>query len=1186
MTGIQQRGFHLYTEGIVATVAKEALQNHALPDVSPVFRGPRRIVVQERELAYSFAAHYHPYVGELARRLLRGSTKGLLAADTEYRLRVVLSEPAKGTLGGSVVPLEAGAELLVPDGAGILVAGQPARVAGRHLLLAAGKVLEATVGANVVVPVGVAVQRVKGASLRLVEQARAILVDAGPLPALHRSFFDGYSPDPAAVPDEPDSPHPVDELDFGVGGAYSVYNWELFFHAPMLIAVHLSRNGRYEEAMRWFHFIFDPTDSSDQLTPERFWQVKPFQTTDVEQIERILVNLSTGEDKALYRNTVDAINAWKKNPFRPHAVARFRPSAYMVKTVMAYLDNLIAWGDSCFSRDTGEDIAEALQFYVLAANILRARPQAVPPRGETAPQTYAGLRPDLDKYNNAMRYVEGSLLLDLAPAPGPDVADGRLVTIRNIGRTLYFGVPPNEQLLAYWDTVADRLFKIRNSLNLQGVFRQLPLFEPPIDPAMLARAAAAGLDVNAIINGLTQPPPHQRFAVLHQQAMAAAQSAAALGSALLSFTEKEDAEALALLRARQEGDLHKATEKVRYAQLQEALKQKEAAAAALSTAFYRYVYYEGQFGDTPDSSYANLPELDKDDLENLAAGYSFATEEMPPPLRPVHFDTSRELIAEAAGRMLTRFEADELGKRQTAREFAERVQQAQFAAAAVAPIPDFAVKVAPMGTGGDFSYGGSKLAAIAGFGAAIFTADVDRASYEAGITATVGGYWRREQEWAQQSRLASAEIFQSFKQLRASQLRVAIAEREWNNQKKQTEFAAEIEAFLNEAGTSPKGKSSNKALYTWARRETRGLYSRTLTFALELARKAEKAMEHELGLVGPPTVTLKNGYEAGKEGLLGGEGLILDLQRMQAAYDEANTRELEVTKHISLAQLAPRALLTLRTTGTCTFTVPEEWFDLDGPGHYNRRIRSVSLSIPAVTGPYTSINCRLELTKSEVRTDPLSDDLRDRGGAVTEIVASSGIDDYGVFDPTGVKDARVLPFEFAGAISTWSLTLPGHGENALRVFDYDSISDVILHMRFTAKHDGQREKNAKTRLRELLRGEKKEAEENLAVGPIGRVRLFSLRHEFPSEWASYLASDTAPSLVLTAAHFPYWSRDTWSGLTLKIVAAELFVPGDAPGDDVVALPGQPTPELDTPWTAHGLEPDTTDAWLAVTWTAD
>ncbi len=57
----------------------------------------------------------------------------------------------------------------------------------------------------------------------------------------------------------------------------------------------------------------------------------------------------------------------------------------------------------------------------------------------------------------------------------------------SIGKALYFCVPRNDKLLSYWDTVADRLFKIRNSLNIQGIFRQLPLFEPPIDPAMLAQ---------------------------------------------------------------------------------------------------------------------------------------------------------------------------------------------------------------------------------------------------------------------------------------------------------------------------------------------------------------------------------------------------------------------------------------------------------------------------------------------------------------------------------------------------------------------------------------------------------------------------------------------------------------------------------------------------------------------------
>ena len=47
--------------------------------------------------------------------------------------------------------------------------------------------------------------------------------------------------------------------------------------------------------------------------------------------------------------------------------------------------------------------------------------------------------------------------------------------------------------------------------------------------------------------------------------------------------------------------------------------------------------------------------------------------------------------------------------------------------------------------------------------------------------------------------------------------------------------------------------------------------------------------------------------------------------------------------------------------------IPEWLFDLDTPGHYLRRIKSVSVSIPSVVGPYTSINCKLTLLESHVR---------------------------------------------------------------------------------------------------------------------------------------------------------------------------------------------------------------------------
>ena len=41
--------------------------------------------------------------------------------------------------------------------------------------------------------------------------------------------------------------------------------------------------------------------------------------------------------------------------------------------------------------------------------------------------------------------------------------------------------------------------------------------------------------------------------------------------------------------------------------------------------------------------------------------------------------------------------------------------------------------------------------------------------------------------------------------------------------------------------------------------------------------------------------------------------------------------------------------------------------NLDYPGHYMRRIKSVSLSIPCVVGPYTSVSCKLSLISNKYR---------------------------------------------------------------------------------------------------------------------------------------------------------------------------------------------------------------------------
>ena len=60
----------------------------------------------------------------------------------------------------------------------------------------------------------------------------------------------------------------------------------------------------------------------------------------------------------------------------------------------------------------------------------------------------------------------------------------------------------------------------------------------------------AGLDVGAVISGLHQPLPLVRFQLLVQKAAELCQEVRALGNALLTAMEKEEGEALTILRAR------------------------------------------------------------------------------------------------------------------------------------------------------------------------------------------------------------------------------------------------------------------------------------------------------------------------------------------------------------------------------------------------------------------------------------------------------------------------------------------------------------------------------------------------------------------------------------------------------------------------------------------------------------
>jgi hypothetical protein len=419
-------------------------------------------------------------------------------------------------------------------------------------------------------------------------------------------------------------------------------------------------------------------------------------------------------------------------------------------------------------------------------------------------------------------------------------------------------------------------------------------------------------------------------------------------------------------------------------------------------------------------------------------------------------------------------------------------------------------------------FGGDKLADVAKTGAEILRVISAWEQDQAGIAARTASYERRADEWILQNNLAARELMQIGRQIISSLIAEQIAQHEYLNIKQQITNAEEIDRFLHD-------KFTTEELYAWMQGEVSRLYYEYYRFAFDTARKAERTMKQELMRpeVDATDYIKFNYWDGGRKGLLSGEALYLDIKRMELAYHENNKREFELTRHISLRQLDPLALLSLKVTGMCEVSIPEWFYDRDCPGHYMRRIKSVAVSIPSVVGPYTSVNCTLTLLRSSVRKSPQlksdhptpytrpenADDDRfvDYFGAVQSIVTSGGNNDSGMFE-TNLRDERFLPFESAGAISTWRLELP----KDFRPFDYMTISDVILHMRYTARQGGDLfGGQALTELHGML---EKGDQPQLAL-------LFSLPHDFPTEWSTFTNGTGNFTMRLRLEHFPYMVQD-------------------------------------------------------------
>ena len=881
-------------------------------------------------------------------------------------------------------------------------------------------------------------------------------------------------------------------------GSYGEYYRELFFHIPFLIANHLNANQKFKEAKWWYERIFDPTTSEppDPAKPtDRHWQYIEFRDVTLQKMKDILT------DKA-------AIEQYKKDPFNPHAIARLRLSAYQKAIVMKYIDNLLDWGDDLFAQDSMESINEATMLYVLASDILGKRPVELG-KCETARDeelTYEKIGPAMDKGKGSEFLITlenwswvssvtaeidkykfeiplgftASAARAAAPATLPYVLSSYTASVEEKGRylvvtkdwesatsipkypgrsmvkqsTQVFCVPPNYNLLQYWDRVEDRLFKIRHCMNISGVRRQLALFQPSIDPMALVRAKAAGLSLEDILSLVDKQIPPYRFSYLIEKAKQFTQTVQSFGSALLSALEKKDVEELTLLRSVHERNILRMTKAIKKQQVREAQHQYQAIVETQVNVQNRINYYQGLIDEgltkwevtQQVSKHIGTGLLALETVLRLTASISY-------------------LVPQVGSPLAMKYGGKEIGDSQLA-----------------------------------FSDLMANLSRIS-----------DAISASAGLQATDQ---RREQEWKQQLLLAQQELKQVERQRLAADIRQLIAEKDLEIHEKNMDQADELHEFY-------KNKFTNLGLYNYLSTTLNRLYREAYNVAYDMANMAARTYQFERD-DDTPFIAGDN-WQFDRAGLLAGERLLLQLQRMEKAYLEQHKRDYEVTQLFSLALLDPSALMGLKQTGGCEFTLPEIMFDLFYPGQYKRLIKSVRITIPCVTGPYTNVSAKLTLLNSWARRsdklnttplDAVGDHLRVAQN--TSISASSGQNDAGMFE-LNFRDERYLPFEGAGAISTWGLELP----SKLRAFNYDTISDVIIHLSYTAKDDGEFRSSVEDNIAATLT--------SVATDPArGLFRLFSLKHEFPNAFHQLLhpaGTTQTTEFELSKQHFPYFLAD-------------------------------------------------------------
>jgi len=305
---------------------------------------------------------------------------------------------------------------------------------------------------------------------------------------------------------------------------YGYYLWELFLHAPLLIASRLIDEQDFDEATTWLSRLFSPsgyigTNGApllDSANKPLYWNPLPLQD-DVSWG-------STGTE-----STDD-----------PDIIAMLDPMHYKLAIFQRWLKLYLDRGDRAYRQQTRDTLTEAKMWYVQASQLLGEQPYFHEVPGSLWPNP--SLSRAATSTLGALDVLEGTVEPgeELPADPGPrgqiDLIDGMFLS------------PLDDDTLQWWPRIAMRLRYLRAGLSLDGRPLVLPLYETPVSPRELQqRRLAAGAN-GRNLGGPVPAMPVYRFLYALERARSIVREVMQFGMTLQSLMERKDGDAMGALR--------------------------------------------------------------------------------------------------------------------------------------------------------------------------------------------------------------------------------------------------------------------------------------------------------------------------------------------------------------------------------------------------------------------------------------------------------------------------------------------------------------------------------------------------------------------------------------------------------------------------------------------------------------